>query len=92
VREFSRFLRLTTPDELRTVTRTHVIAWRTELEARIMSPASIRRKLSAVSSLFDYLCEKNAVAGNPVDGMKRPMANSNEGTLLPSRMLKSENC
>jgi len=80
VSEFSRFLRLTKPEELRTVTRAHVIAWRTELEARLRSPASIRRKLSAVSSLFEYLCEKNAVVGNPVDGVKRPMANSNEGT------------
>jgi integrase/recombinase XerD len=33
-----------------------------------------------VSSLFDYLCERNAVAGNPVDGVKRPMANGNEGS------------
>ncbi|MFO0701980.1 MAG: tyrosine-type recombinase/integrase [Nitrospira sp.] len=80
VSEFSRFLQLKKPEELRTVTRAHVIAWRTELEARMMSPASIRRKLSAVSSLFEYLCEKNAVAGNPVDGVKRPMANSNEGS------------
>ena len=45
-----------------------------------MSPASIRRKLSALSSLFDYLCERNAVDGNPVDSVKRPMANSNEGS------------
>ena len=30
---------------------------------------NIRRKLSALSSLFDYLCERNAVAGNPVDGV-----------------------
>ena len=37
-------------------------------------------KLSALSSLFDYLCEHNAVAGNPVYGVKRPMANSNEGS------------
>ena len=53
--------------------------------ARIWKPASwptasIRRKLSALSSLFDYLCERNAVAGNPVDGVKRPTANSNEGS------------
>src|SRR5580704_11113378 len=44
------------------------------------SPSSIRRKLSALSSLFDYLCERNAVSGNPVDGVKRPMANGNEGS------------
>ena len=65
---------------MRTVTRAHVIAWRKSLEARNLSAASIRRKLSALSSLFDYLCERNAVAGNPVDGVKRPMANGNEGT------------
>ncbi len=80
VSEFAAFLGLKRPEEFRTVNRAHVIAWRTELEARMMLPASIRRKLSAVSSLFEYLCEKNAVAGNPVDGVKRPPANSNEGT------------
>jgi integrase/recombinase XerD len=41
---------------------------------------SIRRKLSALSSLFDYLCERNAVLGNPVDGVKRPCTNNNEGS------------
>jgi site-specific recombinase XerD len=65
VSEFSAFTGLRRPEELRTVTRAHVIAW---------------RKLSALSSLFDYLCEKNAVAGNPVDGVKRPLANGNEGS------------
>ncbi len=80
VSEFSRFLQLKKPEDLRTVTRAHVIAWRKDLEARVMSPATVRRKLSAVSSLFDYLCERNAVAGNPVDGVKRPMARANEGS------------
>src|SRR5258708_3018410 len=50
------------------------------MERRGLAPASIRRKLSALSSLFDYLCERNAVAGNPVDGVKRPVANGNEGS------------
>ena len=83
VSEFSAFTGLRRPAELRTVTRAHVIAWRKDLEARLdpeLSPATIRRKLSALSSLFDYLCEKNAVAGNPVDGVKRPLANGNEGS------------
>ena len=80
VSEFAAFLGLKRPEEFRTVNRAHVIAWRSDLEGAGLSPASIRRKLSAVSSLFEYLCEKNAVAGNPVDGVKRPMANSNEGT------------
>jgi len=33
-----------------------------------------------MSSLFDYLCEKNAVTHNPVDGITRPKATSNEGS------------
>lgn len=72
VTEFSTFTGLRAPSELRTVARSHVIAWRKHLESRELSPASIRRKLSALSSLFDYLCERNAVVGNPVDGVKRP--------------------
>ena len=78
--EFSAFTGLREPAELRTVTRAHVIAWRKDLEKRELAPSSIRRKLSALSALFDYLCERNAVAGNPVDGVKRPMANGNEGS------------
>jgi site-specific recombinase XerD len=50
------------------------------MERRELGAATIRRKLSALSSLFDYLCERNAVTGNPVDGVKRPMANGNEGS------------
>jgi integrase/recombinase XerD len=80
VSEFSAFLGLTRPEEFRTVTRAHVIAWRETLERQELSPSTIRRKLSALSSLFEYLCEHNAVAGNPVDGVKRPLANSNEGS------------
>ena len=62
------------------MTRAHVIAWRKHLESRELEPSSIRRKLSALSSLFDYLCERNAVVGNPVHGVKRPVANNNEGS------------
>jgi integrase/recombinase XerD len=80
VAEFSAFAGLREPRELRTVTRAHVIAWRKLLESRELAPSSIRRKLSALSSLFDYLCERNAVAVNPADGVKRPVANGNEGS------------
>ncbi len=62
------------------MTRAHIIAWRKDLEVRSLGPATIRRKLSALSSLFDYLCERNAVLGNPVDGVKRPATNNNEGS------------
>jgi integrase/recombinase XerD len=80
VEEFIAFAGLSGIAELRSITRAHVIAWRKDLERRGLAHSSIRRKLSALSALFDYLCEHNAVAGNPVDGVKRPMANGNEGS------------
>ena len=80
VGEFVTFTGLKDSTALRTVARSHVIAWRKDMEARSLGPATIRRKLSALSSLFDYLCERNAVMGNPVDGVKRPAMNNNEGS------------
>lgn len=80
VAEFITFTNLKDHGALRTVTRAHVIAWRKDMESRHLAPTSIRRKLSALSSLFDYLCERNAVLGNPVDGVKRPASNNNEGS------------
>jgi integrase/recombinase XerD len=80
VREFIARTGLRNYHELRSIVRAHIIDWRKDMEQRDLSPATIRRKLSALSSLFDYLCDKNAVAGNPVDGVKRPMANGNEGS------------
>lgn len=80
VREFIAYAGLRHYGELRSIVRAHIIDWRRDMERRDLEPATIRRKLSALSSLFDYLCERNAVAGNPVDGVKRPMANGNEGT------------
>lgn len=79
MRDFTAFVGIERPEEFRIVTRAHLIAWRKELERRELAPASIRRKLAALSSLFDYLCEQNAVLLNPVDGVKRPKANNNEG-------------
>ncbi len=80
VTEFSQYVGLTKSEEFRMVTRAHVIAWREMLEIRELSAPTIRHKLSALSSLYGYLCERNAVAGNPVDGVKRPLANGNEGS------------
>jgi integrase len=73
------FVGIATPAEFRTVTRAHVIAWRKVVEARGAAPATIRRKLAALSSLFEHLCEANAVSHNPVKGVKRPKAEMNEG-------------
>lgn len=80
VADFVAFTGLKNSAALRTVARSHVIAWRKNMQTRSLGAATIRRKLSALSSLFDYLCERNAVLGNPVDGVKRPATNNNEGS------------
>ncbi len=79
VYEFMFFAGIRLPEEFRIVKRSHLIAWRKNLEGRRLEAATIRRKLSALSSLFDFLCESNAVAFNPADGVKRPNIGSNEG-------------
>jgi len=89
VKDFVRFVGIEHHSEFRDVARAHVIAWRKALEERNigtvekpkkLSPATIRRKLSALSSLFDHLCNVNAVTHNPVDGVARPRQGANEGS------------
>ena len=77
--DFMRFTGIARPEEFRTVTRAHVIAWRDELAGRELSGMTIRHRLAALSSLFEYLCEANAVTHNPVKGVKRPAVESYEG-------------
>lgn len=79
LKDFMRFLGITRPEEFRIVTRAHVIAWRKDLDARALATASVRRKLSALSSLFDALCEANAITHNPVKGVARPKEGANGG-------------
>ncbi len=79
LQDFMRFTGIAAPAEFRTVTRAHVIAWRDELLQRALSGMTVRHRLAALSSLFEYLCEKNAVTHNPVKGVKRPPVESYEG-------------
>jgi integrase/recombinase XerD len=61
------------------VTRAHVIAWRDDLTSHAHDGSTVRHRLAALASLFEYLCEKNAVTHNPVKGVKRPRVESGEG-------------
>ncbi len=61
------------------VRRSHVIAYSDKLALRGNSPATMRRKLSALSSLYQYLCNANAVHINPVSGVKRNTEGANQG-------------
>ena len=74
-----RFAGLVRPEEFRSVTRSHVIAWRDDLLRRSLSGMTVRHRLAALSSLFEYLCEKYAVTHNPVKGVKRPAVEGYEG-------------
>ncbi len=79
LQDFMSFVGMQRVEEFRMVTRAHIIAWRKFLESRNLSGATIRRKLAALSSLFEYLCESNAVATNSVKGVKRPKVETYEG-------------
>jgi integrase/recombinase XerD len=79
VKDFMRFAGIRRPEEFRIVTRAHLIAWRDELRRRALGGATIRHRLAALASLFEYLCEKNAVTHNPVKGVERPKTESGEG-------------
>ena len=79
LKDFRSFTGIAQPEEFRTVTRAHVIAWRENLVRRGLGPTTIRHRLSALSSLFEYLCDRNAVTYNPVKGVKRPPVDTYEG-------------
>ena len=79
LQDFMTFTGLAGVDALGTLTRAHVIAWRQALLQRGLAAATIRRKLSALASLYDHLCEHNCASLNPVDGVKRPPTSLGEG-------------
>src|SRR5271165_7398664 len=79
VKDFMRFTGIQRPEEFRTVTRAHIIAWRDDLVRRELGGSTIRHRLASLASLFEYLCEKNAVTHNPVKGVERPRSETGEG-------------
>src|SRR5215212_12254947 len=57
IQDFMGFTGIGRPEEFRAVTRAHVIAWRTDLAGRELGGSTVRHRLAALSSLFEYLCE-----------------------------------
>ncbi len=78
VRDFVAFHQMTSPEELRTIDHSHVIAWRDKLIAAGASEKTINSRISAISSLFKHLCEKQITRINPTIGVRRPPANSDQ--------------
>lgn len=81
--EFKTFLKIETPEDFRLVTRKHVIEWINILKKSGLANESIARKISAVSSLFKYYCERSALKDNPCKNITRPRVESNIGKSDP---------
>lgn len=79
IRDFMAFTGIEEPTGFRLVNRAHVLAWRKTLEVRNLAPATVRRKMAALSSLYEFLCDRNAVEQNPIKGVKRPKVDTYEG-------------
>src|ERR1700749_1211402 len=65
LQEFMGFVGIPAPEQLRPVSRAHVLGWRRDRERRQLAGSTLRRKLASLSSLFESLCERNAVSTNP---------------------------
>ena len=72
VQDFAGIAELETADDLFDVDASTVLARREHLLANAMSNSSVTNRMSALSSLFKHLCDKQVVQTNPVQGIKRP--------------------
>jgi integrase/recombinase XerD len=72
VEEFMRFTSIAGSEEFRTVTRMHVMARREHMIRHGLGRGTVRCRLAALSSFFEYLCENDIIACNPVNEVKRP--------------------
>ncbi|MDE2125263.1 MAG: tyrosine-type recombinase/integrase [Armatimonadetes bacterium] len=79
VLHFMRSLGVTTREELRQVERAAVIAWIRQMEEQQEKARTIRRRLSALSSLYTHLVARRAADTNPVREIKRPRVNRTKG-------------
>ena len=80
VRHFMRTIGITDTADFRKVDRMAVVAWKRRMEADSVKPRTIRRRLSALSSLFGHLVDKRAADFNPVREIRRPRVNRRQGT------------
>lgn len=77
---FVRSFQIASAEELRHVDRAAVVAWQNLMQREGAKPRTIRRRLSALSSLFAHLVEHRAADSNPVRDVKRPRVNARQGT------------
>lgn len=80
VGHFVRALGIPSVEALRLVKRAAVVEWVRQMREAKARPRTIRRRLSALSSLFSYLVEEKVVDANPVREIKRPKVDRKHGT------------
>lgn len=82
VAHFVETLSIRSFEELREVTHKHVIAWRRHMTGVDgLQNSTVRRQLSALSSLFTHLIERDPeVHQNPARDVDRPNINRKEGS------------
>jgi Phage integrase, N-terminal SAM-like domain len=72
-RRFMRLFGITSLEQLRQVDRKTMIAYERYLrEVQRLHPTTIRRRLSALCSLFRHLIQFEVIAANPVHAIERP--------------------
>jgi len=85
IKDFMLFAGIDRPEKFRLITRSHVIAWRDNLRqrqnrtGRKLNKTTVRHRLTALSALYNYLCDRNAVMHNPCKGVKRPVVAGSVG-------------
>ena len=88
---FQRFLQEIATDQgveapdLLQASRQIVALYKEQLRARGMTPATVARKLSALSSFYGYAVIEGAIAASPLAHLKRPTVSENSQTLGPDR-------
>ncbi len=80
VQHFMTTLGISDPAAFRKVDRMAVLAWKRAMESEGAKPRTIRRRLSALSSLYSHLVHHRAAATNPVREIRRPKVNRRQGT------------
>ncbi len=80
VAHFVRTMGVRSAGELRQVSRAAVVHWQNTMKDAGTKPRTIRRRLSALSSLFAHLVAHRAADANPVRDIKRPRVNRHQGT------------
>lgn len=72
VRAFMAFMQIAQNEDWLKVVQSHGLAWRSHLETQKLATATIRRKLAALTTLFDEFCAVNAAIHNPFQSIERP--------------------